>query len=791
MAENVKVIVRCRPMNKTETQLNCQCVVKVNNCVVETWDPNDGPAFAKQFTFDSTYGQESTTEAIYNDICYPLVESVLEGYNATIFVYGQTGCGKSFTMEGIKAENSPQKGVISRAFEHIFEAISVTSGVKYLALVSYLEIYNEQIRDLLLPSDKPVGSLSLKETPNEGVTVPGLSLVPVHNAAECENLLNVGSKNRMIGATLMNQNSSRSHSIFSVSVEQISNLNNNENIRKGKLNLVDLAGSERQTKTGATGERLKEATKINLSLSALGNVISALVDGKAKHIPYRDSKLTRLLQDSLGGNTRTLMIACVSPSSRDYIETLSTLRYANRAKNIHNKPKVNEDPKDTILRQYQEEISRLKALLENKPTIINNDIEVEDLTMTPEEEINRNVPSTVANPDLDSKRDKLLEQYQQEMKKLKSLHENEKIEKENIIKQIQKIKEEYDENIKKLNTEISVNKKKEETSEDEILKRMEALKASMIGGEKANDYELSERRKRKKQAAEERANVIAHLLAKIEMNEDRELLHNQYRDISQELHLKTDVLRKYRHKVKIMEKEISDIQSEFESERQDYLETIRKQERNNKLISQISDKLVGTLKKECNYSDLEAIKEQAIWLEDSQKYRLPDLVIPRTRLPPAGRTYDIQTAPGRLESDEDMREEETSVNHSLLKRMDGIERENIISNYFQPPTKRVNELLRQSAKLDAATVIQTWKGRNGRVTFPEFARRNKSTEDSDRRSSPKKKHIFNGNGYGPNLWLNGHTTHHHDHNIKKPFRLEALPNIVKNHTGRLNTLEFL
>ncbi|CAG9833460.1 unnamed protein product [Diabrotica balteata] len=163
------------------------------------------------------------------------------------------------------------------------------------------------------------------------------------------------------------------------------------------------------------------------------------------------------------------------------------------------------DPKDTILRQYQEEISRLKALLENKPTIINNDIEVEDLTMTPEEEINRNVPSTVTDPDLDSKRDKLLAQYQQEMKKLKCLHENEKIEKENIIKQIQKIKEEYDENIKKLNTEISVNKKKEETSEDEILKRIEALKASMIGGEKANDCELSERRKRKKQAAEERA----------------------------------------------------------------------------------------------------------------------------------------------------------------------------------------------------------------------------------------------------------------------------------------------
>lgn len=226
---------------------------------------------------------------------------MLEGYNSTIFVYGQTGCGKSFTMEGDKSDKTGEKGVISRAFEHVFEAIAVTPGVKYLALVSYLEIYNEQIRDLLVPCEKfkegafafRDGALTLKET-NEGVTVQGLTAKPVQNVKECEELLAAGSKNRMVGATLMNQSSSRSHSIFTVSIEQISDVN--ETIRKGKLNLVDLAGSERQAKTGATGDRLKEATKINLSLSALGNVISALVDGKAKHIPYRDSKLTRLLQ---------------------------------------------------------------------------------------------------------------------------------------------------------------------------------------------------------------------------------------------------------------------------------------------------------------------------------------------------------------------------------------------------------------------------------------------------------------------------------------------------------------
>ena len=182
--------------------------------------------------------------------------------------------------------------------------------------------------------------------------------------SDCEKLMDKGNKNRSTGATLMNADSSRSHSIFAISVEMCEKDDQGkEHYRVGKLNLVDLAGSERQAKTGATGDRLKEATKINLSLSALGNVISALVDGKSKHIPYRDSKLTRLLQDSLGGNTKTLMIAAISPAGDNYEETLSTLRYANRAKNIKNKPTINEDPKDAKLRQLQEEINLLRAQL--------------------------------------------------------------------------------------------------------------------------------------------------------------------------------------------------------------------------------------------------------------------------------------------------------------------------------------------------------------------------------------------------------------------------------------------
>ncbi|KAK5638482.1 hypothetical protein RI129_012777 [Pyrocoelia pectoralis] len=661
MAENVKVIVRCRPMNKKEIELKCKCIIQMKNCMTEIWDPHEGPSFPKQFTFDSVYDQESYTEIIYNDICYPLIESVLEGYNSTIFVYGQTGCGKSFSMEGCKTMNPPEKGIISRAFEHVFEAISVTSGVKYLALASYLEIYNEQIRDLLLPSEN---ALNLKEIPNEGVTVPGLTIHPVHNVAECEEMLNIGSKNRMIGATLMNQVSSRSHSIFTISIEQISN--DNETIRKGKLNLVDLAGSERQAKTGATGDRLKEATKINLSLSALGNVISALVDGKAKHIPYRDSKLTRLLQDSLGGNTRTLMIACISPASRDYDETLSTLRYANRAKNIHNKPRINEDPKDAMLRQYQEEISRLRNLLEDRH--VGSPLKIEDISDESQFE-------PLGKSQANTKRDLLLQEYQEEMKKLKNLHENEKSEKEKILKQIEGIKMEYQLHIEQLNSEmVGKQQRQKSTSKDEILHRIETLKASMIGGEKADDKELSERRKKKKQASEKRLSAIAHVLAKIDMNEDRELLQNQYMDISQELKVKTDALRKYRHKVKSLEKEIGDIQGEFQVERNDYLETIRKLNRNTKLLSQITEKLTGTLKNECNYKDLESIKEQAIWIEDSQKYKLPNLVVQRTKLPPPGRIHDSLTAPARLESATESQTDDSKQNYlmqvnTFLKRL--------------------------------------------------------------------------------------------------------------------------
>jgi len=329
---------------------------------------DDGADRAKRFTFDSVYDARNSQREIYEQTALPIVRAAIEGYNGTVFCYGQTGTGKTHTMEG-SLDPVSERGIIPNAFDTVFADIDATdsSNKTFLVRASFLEIYNENVRDLLAKDQTQI--CQLKETSDRGVYVNGLTTFVVKSSAEMRKILEVGKKNRSVGATAMNADSSRSHSIFTVTVET-SETSPGEpaseaRIKVGKLNLVDLAGSERQSKTHAVGDRLKEATKINLSLSALGNVISALVDGKSTHIPYRDSKLTRLLQDSLGGNTKTVMIANVGPADYNFDETMSTLRYANRAKNIKNKPKINEDPKDAMLREFQEEIKRLREQLAN------------------------------------------------------------------------------------------------------------------------------------------------------------------------------------------------------------------------------------------------------------------------------------------------------------------------------------------------------------------------------------------------------------------------------------------
>ncbi|XP_068724278.1 kinesin-like protein KIF17 [Montipora capricornis] len=367
MSESVKVIVRCRPLNEKEREMNTRFVIETNSslhqCSIKK-RADDEKSF-KTFTFDGVYGIASSTEKIYSEIVRPIVNGIMEGYNGTVFAYGQTSCGKTFTMEGIQSP-AAHRGIIPRCCEHIFNGTrrqSVGKQAKYILRVSYLEIYNEEIRDLLVKQSKC--KPEIKEHPDKGIYVKGLSSITVDNYSDMQHILESGGRNRSVGATLLNVDSSRSHSIFTIDLEACFRASQAEKevYRTGKLNLVDLAGSERQSKSGSSGERFKESTKINLSLSVLGNVISALVDRKSKHVPYRDSKLTRLLQDSLGGNSKTLMVACVSPGENNYEETLSTLRYAKRAKDITNKPKINEDLKDTIIKRYHDEIQQLKRII--------------------------------------------------------------------------------------------------------------------------------------------------------------------------------------------------------------------------------------------------------------------------------------------------------------------------------------------------------------------------------------------------------------------------------------------
>jgi hypothetical protein len=349
--ECIQVVVRCRPLNKKENDENRKSIIDIDVEArqVSIKNPENLSEPPKYFTYDAAYDDKTQQKVFYDESCFSVIEGTLEGFNSTIFAYGQTGCGKSFTMQGPSTTVEELKGVIPNSFSHIFQFVKACKDMEVMIRCSYLELYNEEIKDLLCNPKQKGEKCELKEDPQKGVYVKGLTSVIAQTADDLYAMLDRGLIARTTAATNMNAESSRSHSIFTIVVEMNTKdaTTGKDMVRVGKLNLVDLAGSERQKKTGATDATLKEGIKINLSLSALGNVISALSEG-SKHVPYRDSKLTRLLQDSLGGNTKTMMIAAISPADYNYEETMSTLRYANRAKNIKNKPKINEDPKVSV-----------------------------------------------------------------------------------------------------------------------------------------------------------------------------------------------------------------------------------------------------------------------------------------------------------------------------------------------------------------------------------------------------------------------------------------------------------
>uniref|UniRef100_A0A8C1E3B5 Kinesin family member 1B n=1 Tax=Cyprinus carpio carpio TaxID=630221 RepID=A0A8C1E3B5_CYPCA len=373
---SVKVAVRVRPFNSRETSKESKCIIQMQGNSTTILNPKNPKEPPKSFSFDYSYWSHTSPDdpsfasqsLVYNDIGKEMLQHAFEGYNVCIFAYGQTGAGKSYTMMGKQEEG--QEGIIPQLCEELFEKINdnYNEEISYSVEVAYMEIYCERVRDLLNPKNK--GNLRVREHPLLGPYVEDLSKLAVTSYTDIADLMDAGNKARTVAATNMNETSSRSHAVFTIVFTQrkYDSETDLSTEKVSKISLVDLAGSERADSTGAKGTRLKEGANINKSLTTLGKVISALAEvskkkKKTDFIPYRDSVLTWLLRENLGGNSRTAMVAALSPADINYDETLSTLRYADRAKQIKCNAVINEDPNAKLVRELKDEVTRLKDLL--------------------------------------------------------------------------------------------------------------------------------------------------------------------------------------------------------------------------------------------------------------------------------------------------------------------------------------------------------------------------------------------------------------------------------------------
>uniref|UniRef100_A0A915N735 Kinesin-like protein n=1 Tax=Meloidogyne javanica TaxID=6303 RepID=A0A915N735_MELJA len=385
---SVKVAVRVRPFNSREIQLLSKCVIDMSD--KKTYITSSSNQ-TYNFEFDYSYSSfdrkavnYACQDKVYRDIGAEMLDHAFDGYNVCIFAYGQTGSGKSYTMMG-KVNDLEEMGMIPRLCREIFSRISENrenQQLKYTVEVSYMEIYCEKVKDLLCPKNE---NLKVREHPILGPYVDNLEKMAVCSYEDIFELMDAGNKARTVAATNMNSTSSRSHAIFTIVLTQREHVNDLDTEKVSKISLVDLAGSERADSTGAEGQRLKEGANINKSLTTLGLVIKKLAEQSTKRkgkqsrtavIPYRDSVLTWLLKESLGGNSKTAMIAALSPADVNFEETLSTLRYADSAKQIMCRAKVNEDPNAKLIRELKEEVLKLRSLLKNRGVEVGENGEV-------------------------------------------------------------------------------------------------------------------------------------------------------------------------------------------------------------------------------------------------------------------------------------------------------------------------------------------------------------------------------------------------------------------------------
>jgi Kinesin motor domain len=644
--ECVKVVVRCRPLNSREQAHGSQQIIHMNSkqqsVYLEKPDDVSGRA-SKTFTFDQVYDPNCTQAQVYEETARPIVESVMNGYNGTIFAYGQTGTGKTFTMEGLIGDEH-MRGIMPNAFYNIFETVNQASNNCHFAVkVSMLEIYQDNVYDLL-NTEKLRKPMEVRESKKDGVFVPGLTERKAMGVDDLVAALLTGQKARATGATAMNQSSSRSHSILTVNVARLeTDESGTQHWRSGKLNLVDLAGSERQKKTKAVGERLDEAKAINLSLTALGNVIKALVNVKATHVPFRDSKLTRLLQDSLGGNTKTLMIANVGPADYNYDETISTLRYADRAKKIKNKPTINEDPKDAKLRELQERIQLLNDQMRSK-----YGVELDPLSLglgsgdvdTAEIErriVKKVVQSGISEEELKAER----QRSEEEQERLRLMTEQQRQEELIRQKEASEKKRVYEQELE--------NKSKMLAQEHEVVQQLaselQQMQAMFVEGgqqidkamRKKQELEMTERALAEQRAAEE------ELRRKMEDAEEEELfLNQQYHSRQEEIAKKTKILKTLFTRYQQKKAELDDLQEEWELDQENLIDAIRDLWRQISLRNVILDQFVPP-----NYVEL--IQSRAQYDEYNDTYIIPGFAYAANNIArPESRGLPVPAAAGTV-----------------------------------------------------------------------------------------------------------------------------------------------
>lgn len=563
--ESIKVGVRLRPFNKSELKMEYDKVVDVDtdNATIYIEEPDSNRR--RQFSYDYAFDMDSTQDQVF-DVVTPILDGVYEGYNGTIFAYGQTGTGKTFTMDGGEDEN---RGIIPRVFDHLFDHIGNDTSKKYFVWMSYVEIYNEDVFDLLRTTGQKE-ALKVRESKEKTFYVEKARRVPINSLSDLYRYQLKGREKRVVRGTKMNGDSSRSHAILQL---QIESLDQNEQIRQAKLNLVDLAGSESSEKTETQKEGTTEGININWGLMVLGRCIQDLTSKTSKIVPFRESNLTKLLKDSLGGNTRTLMIAAIGPASYNARETCNTLRYASEAKKIKNKPQVNMDAKDAMINKYLEEINKLKQQVDNHGIMSDEEIQLK------EEEL-RNQRNRIKGQTnlVKEERERLENELNQQQMRLES---EKKMQKEQMRR--------YNE-----------------------LREFTSKGSKLVEITKENEMKIRKMREELRAREEQEAELMVRVE---ETRQKKDQMNDQVATIESKVQVVNDKLSHYLNQYKSMKNQIPQLQLTIQTQKDEIGDKITEKARKIELCKYIIDNFIPL-------KEIERIKENSVFNKEKQKWEI-------------------------------------------------------------------------------------------------------------------------------------------------------------------------